>query len=64
MEESALRVAKAHSPGYEPQSPTKKLGPWGSGTEKCIVTLDMMLEDLEERRMRTLSGICTETAMT
>jgi len=31
--ESTRRVAEAHSPGYEPQSPTKKLGPWGSGTE-------------------------------
>ena len=47
MEESALRVAEAHSPGYEPQSPTKKLGPWGSGTEKRVMTLDKTLEDLE-----------------
>jgi len=34
MKESARRVAEAHSPGYDPQSPTKKLGPWGSGTER------------------------------
>ena len=54
MEESALRMAEAHSPGYEPQSPTKKLGPWGSGTEKCVVTSDKMLEDLEERKMEDL----------
>jgi len=52
MEESALRVTEAHSPGYEPQSPTKKLGPWGPGTEKRVVTLDKMLEDLEERRIQ------------
>jgi len=32
--ESARRVAEAHSPGYDPQSPTKKLGPWGSGIER------------------------------
>jgi exonuclease 3'-5' domain-containing protein 1 len=32
MTESARRVAEAHSPGYNPQSPTKKLGPWGSET--------------------------------
>jgi hypothetical protein len=51
MEESARRVAEAHSLGYEPQSPTKKLGPWGSGTEKRVVALDKMLEELEERRM-------------
>jgi hypothetical protein len=54
MEESALRVAEAHSLGYEPQSPTKKLGPWGSGTEKRVVTLDKVLKDLEEQRMEDL----------
>ncbi len=31
MEESTRRVAEAHSPGYDPESLTKKLGPWGSG---------------------------------
>jgi hypothetical protein len=51
MEESVRRAADAHSPGYDPQSPTKKLGPWGSGTEKRAVTLDEMLEELEEQRM-------------
>lgn len=30
------------------------MGPWGSGTEKRVVTLDKMLEDLEERRMEDL----------
>ena len=54
MEKSALRVAKARSPGYEPQSPMKKLRPWGSGIEKHVVTLDKMLEDLEEWRMENL----------
>jgi exonuclease 3'-5' domain-containing protein 1 len=42
-QESERRVAEAHSPGYEPQSPTKKLGPWGSGTRRRVVTLDEML---------------------
>lgn len=51
MEESERRVAEAHSPGYDPQSPTKRLGPWGSGTEKRVVTLDEMLEELEDREM-------------
>ena len=46
MEESARRVAEAHSPGYEPQSTTKKLGPWGLGAENRVVTLDEMLEDV------------------
>jgi hypothetical protein len=54
MKESALRVAEAYSPGYEPQSPTKKLGPWGSGTEKRVMTLDKILEDLEEQRIEDL----------
>ncbi|CZR44199.1 uncharacterized protein FPRO_13978 [Fusarium proliferatum ET1] len=31
MDESARRVVEACSPGYEPQSENKKLGPWGSG---------------------------------
>jgi len=51
MEESARRVADAHSPGYDPQSPTKKLGPWGSGTKRHTVTLDKVLEEVEERDM-------------
>lgn len=45
MEESARRVAEAHSPGYKPQSPTKTLGPWGSGTERRHVTLNQWRED-------------------
>lgn len=28
-EESARRADEAHAPGYDPQSPSKKLGPWG-----------------------------------
>ena len=43
-------MAEAHSPGYEPQSPSKKLGPWGSGTERRVVTLDEMLDEWEQRR--------------
>jgi exonuclease 3'-5' domain-containing protein 1 len=50
IEESVRRVAEAHSPSYEPQSPTKKLGPWGSGTERRGVTLDKMLEEWEQQR--------------
>ena len=46
MEESARRVAEAHSPGYEPQSSSKKLGPWGSGGENRAVTLDDMREEV------------------
>jgi exonuclease 3'-5' domain-containing protein 1 len=49
-QESERRVAEAHSPGYEPQSPSKKLGPWGSGTERRVVTLDEMLDEWEQQR--------------
>lgn len=50
--ESGRRVVKAHSPGYEPQSDTKKLGPWGSGVETRVpvVTLDEWLDELEQKR--------------
>ncbi len=53
-EESARRVTEAHSPGYEPQSPTKKLGSWGSGAKKHIVTLNMLLDELKDKRMENL----------
>ncbi|KAL3584860.1 hypothetical protein FPOAC2_10286 [Fusarium poae] len=33
MDESARRIVDACGPLYEPQSETKKLGPWGSGTD-------------------------------
>jgi len=55
LEESARRVAEAHSPGYEPQSPTKKLGPWGSGTGNRVVTTDEMFEILEQQREDNLA---------
>jgi exonuclease 3'-5' domain-containing protein 1 len=53
MEESTRRVADAYSPGYDPQSPTKKLGPWGSGS-KPTMTLDEILDELEDKRMEDL----------
>jgi exonuclease 3'-5' domain-containing protein 1 len=51
MEQSALRVAEACSPGYEPQSASKKLGPWGSGIIRHVMTLDETVEDLWEQWM-------------
>ena len=59
--ENACGVIEVHSPRPEPQSPTKKLGPGISRAEKHIVTLDKMLDELEERIWRTLSGICSDT---
>ncbi|KFY67891.1 hypothetical protein V496_01356 [Pseudogymnoascus sp. VKM F-4515 (FW-2607)] len=53
MEESTRRVADAYSPGYDPHSLKKKLGPWGSGTQHTM-TLDEILEELEEKRMDDL----------
>ena len=52
MEESARRAVEAHSPGYDPQSPTNR--PWGAGTEKRVDTLDKMLEELEEQRIKAI----------
>lgn len=63
MEESTRRVADAYSPGYDPHSLNKKLGPWGSGT-KPTMTLDEMLEELEEKRWTTSSGIYGDSTMT
>jgi hypothetical protein len=54
IEESAVHMAEAHSPIYEPWSPTKKLETRGSRTKKRVVTLDKMLEDLEGWRMENL----------
>lgn len=36
--ESSRRVEQARSPGYGPSSPSKKLGPWGSGRAQRITT--------------------------
>lgn len=44
-EESSRRVSEAHSLAYEPQSPMKTLGPWGSGTGKRVLSLDDMLNE-------------------
>ncbi|KAK2760163.1 hypothetical protein FQN54_002230 [Arachnomyces sp. PD_36] len=55
VEQSVRRVEEAHSPGYDPQSLGKKLGPWGSGTEKKVVTVDEMCDMLEEEREDNLA---------
>lgn len=47
-------MTKAHSLEYEPQSPTKKLESWGSRAKKYIVTLNMLLDELEDKRMENL----------
>ena len=48
VNESARRVVEAHGVGYEPQSESKKLGPWGAGGEKRRVTMDQMLDMVDE----------------
>ncbi|KAL0932404.1 uncharacterized protein CTRU02_213357 [Colletotrichum truncatum] len=48
MDESSHRVHEAHSPTYQPQSPTKRFGPWGAGN---VLTIDEALELLEEEAM-------------
>ncbi|KAH8742804.1 ribonuclease H-like domain-containing protein [Diaporthe sp. PMI_573] len=60
-EESTRRVDEAHAPTYEPQSATKTLGPWGSGTGQCVPSLDDVLDQLEdymlEQRAKDLFGV-------
>ena len=46
--ESTRRVHEAQSPGYLPQSPTKKLGPWGQGTDQHPWKLEEVLDYLFE----------------
>jgi hypothetical protein len=49
-EESEYRVTQAQSPGHDPQCGGKKLGPWGSGGNERILTIDQICEILEEER--------------
>ncbi|KAK4104332.1 hypothetical protein N658DRAFT_408701, partial [Parathielavia hyrcaniae] len=51
LEESSRRVAEACGPAYEPQGESKKLGPWGSGLAKNVLSLDQLLEKLEQDRI-------------
>jgi exonuclease 3'-5' domain-containing protein 1 len=54
-EESEHRVTQARSPEYDPQSEGKKLGPWGSGGNERILTIDQMCEMLEEEREEAIT---------
>ncbi|KAF5700042.1 3' 5' exonuclease [Fusarium mundagurra] len=54
MDDSALRVAEACSPEYEPQSENKKLGPWGSGLGVKTISIDEWLQRYDEARMDAL----------
>lgn len=51
MEESAARVVEACGPAYQPQSDKKKLGPWGSGLGKNVVSIEEWIEKWEEEQM-------------
>lgn len=50
QEETTRRITKAPSPEYDPQSPLKKLGPWGQGADKSTSTFN----DLENYYMESL----------
>jgi hypothetical protein len=50
-EQSVRCVVEAQAPEYDPQSPAKKLAPWGSGIEEREDALDRMLEEWEDRSM-------------
>ncbi|KAK0705522.1 ribonuclease H-like domain-containing protein [Lasiosphaeris hirsuta] len=50
-EESLRRVDEACSPAYEPQGPTKALGPWGEGGGAKKMSYDEFLDRLEDEMM-------------
>jgi exonuclease 3'-5' domain-containing protein 1 len=64
MDESARRIAEACSPAYEPQSEAKRLGPWGTGSDKKFLTSDECLdqwgEDMMDQRQKDLFGYTSE----
>ncbi|KAH6515798.1 hypothetical protein HBI07_250470 [Parastagonospora nodorum] len=47
---SGHRITRAQSPGYDPQSEGKTLGPWGSDGKGRILMIDQMCEMMEEER--------------
>ncbi|KAI1084768.1 ribonuclease H-like domain-containing protein [Whalleya microplaca] len=51
MIESARRVVTACGPAYEPHSEMKKLGPWGTGLDRGLLTMDEWLNKWGEDRM-------------
>ena len=51
--EALNRLAEARSPTYDPQSPTKALGPWGPGTQQYASSLDEFLERWEDERIES-----------
>lgn len=54
-EESERRVIQARSTEYDPQSEGKTLGPWGSGGEKRILTIDQVCDIMEEEREEAIA---------
>jgi exonuclease 3'-5' domain-containing protein 1 len=51
IDESARRVVDACDPEYQPQSETKKLGPWGSGLEEKTLSVEEWIEIRDDMRM-------------
>ncbi|KAK4176133.1 3-5 exonuclease [Triangularia setosa] len=51
QEESSRRVDEVHGLEYDPQSPTKTRGPWGSGADQPSLTLDEELDRLDDYLM-------------
>ncbi|KAH7381503.1 ribonuclease H-like domain-containing protein [Phaeosphaeria sp. MPI-PUGE-AT-0046c] len=53
-EESQRRVDQARSLENDPQSEGKKLGPWGSGGEKRLLTIEQIFETWEDEQFEAL----------
>jgi hypothetical protein len=54
-QESEHCVTQAPSPGYDPQSERKKVGPWSSGVKERIPTIDQISEMIEEERKEAIA---------
>ncbi|KAK8029416.1 hypothetical protein PG993_010707 [Apiospora rasikravindrae] len=54
-EETLRRLSDARSVAYNPQSDMKALGPWGSGIGGRILSMDELLEVLDDERVEDLS---------
>ncbi|KFA76992.1 hypothetical protein S40288_10256 [Stachybotrys chartarum IBT 40288] len=55
MDESARRMVDACGLAYKPQSEMKKFGPWGSGLDKKLLTMDEWLDRLDDERMDAMA---------
>jgi hypothetical protein len=54
-QESEHCVTQAPSPGYDPQSERKKVGPWGSSVKQRILTIDQISELMKQEQEEAIA---------